>query len=182
MTCSLYRLPRDDNERQLWINAIPYYNQKTISADNFRVCRRHWPEDTEIVRVAGGSCRSTAHILIFPWNVEERDGINLLHQLTVSAKIKPIRERCVDCLEVCGAPVVQQTMGLMMLNKLLEKNNEFHSLQSLCIRRPYREVLKSSLFDYFIWSCRYFELWSEDWVNFFIHLHLFILKGEVAVQ
>ena len=58
-TCSLYRLPRDDNERQLWINAIPYYNQKTVSADNFRVCRRHWPEDTEMVRVAGGSSRPT---------------------------------------------------------------------------------------------------------------------------
>ena len=50
---SVYKFPRDEEERKKWKSAIPRVN---LEVTNFTaVCRHHWPDDCEFITVYGKS-------------------------------------------------------------------------------------------------------------------------------
>ena len=51
---SFHQLPINPEERQNWINAIPFYKDKTVSEKNFRICSKHWPADAPTKIGKGG--------------------------------------------------------------------------------------------------------------------------------
>ena len=56
-SCRVYRLPQDKIEKQIWINAIPSFQEGKVKVENFRVCERHWPENTPMIKVRSGMTR-----------------------------------------------------------------------------------------------------------------------------
>ena len=44
----VYRLPAVLEERQKWINALPYFNLSNCELSNFRVCLKHWETNCPI--------------------------------------------------------------------------------------------------------------------------------------
>lgn len=63
--CRVFRLPRDEVERQRWINMIPPRENFVINPANFFICERHWPVDTPMVKIPGGSTRPACPPSIF---------------------------------------------------------------------------------------------------------------------
>ena len=54
---TLYRLPREPEEREKWTEAIPNFTSSDASLLNFRICRNHWPDNTPLRKISGGSSR-----------------------------------------------------------------------------------------------------------------------------
>lgn len=54
---SVYRLPKDSAECQKWTDAIPSFAYTKSSKEYYRVCRKHWPDNTPMVKMPGGKCR-----------------------------------------------------------------------------------------------------------------------------
>jgi hypothetical protein len=48
---TVYRLPKDENERKKWLNNIPRDN--IPDTNNTVVCLKHWPTDFRKIRVNG---------------------------------------------------------------------------------------------------------------------------------
>ena len=61
----LFALPKNDVQRQKWINKIPSFSSISVSSQNFRICNRHWPADTPMVTIPGGSTRPVLPPSIF---------------------------------------------------------------------------------------------------------------------
>ena len=55
--CRVFRLPKDEIERQTWINAIPPRKDFVINASRFFICENHWPADTLMIKLLGGFTR-----------------------------------------------------------------------------------------------------------------------------
>ena len=55
--CRIFKLPKDEKERQKWINVIPPRTDYVINPTTFHICERHWPDDTPMVKVPGGHTR-----------------------------------------------------------------------------------------------------------------------------
>ena len=49
--CKVYRLPKNEAEKQDWVNKIPSFRPCL----NYRVCEKHWPKDAPMTKVTGGS-------------------------------------------------------------------------------------------------------------------------------
>ena len=65
LQCRVFRLPTNAHERQKWISVIPKPNQERPITENFRLCEKHWPDETSFVTVQGGSTRPTEPPSIF---------------------------------------------------------------------------------------------------------------------
>ena len=48
----IYRLPKSEEEKNLWLKAIPRTNIKDLK--NPVICRKHWPLNAEYIDVQGG--------------------------------------------------------------------------------------------------------------------------------
>lgn len=64
-SCRLFSMPKKDPDRQLWINAIPSFSKISLKDSNIRICSKHWPSDTAMVKVAGGYTRPQTPPSIF---------------------------------------------------------------------------------------------------------------------
>ena len=62
--CRVFRLPRDHNERQKWINVLPPREGFVIDADKFFICEKHW-SNPPMIKIAGGSTRPAIPPSIF---------------------------------------------------------------------------------------------------------------------
>lgn len=52
---SMYKFPNSEEEKSLWMKAIPRANLKDLKDP--RVCEKHWPSDAEYICVQGGHKR-----------------------------------------------------------------------------------------------------------------------------
>ena len=43
--CRVFKLPKNEHERQSWINALPPRKNFEIDPLKFLICERHWPKD-----------------------------------------------------------------------------------------------------------------------------------------
>ncbi len=59
--CKVYRLPKDEAEKQDWINKIPSFRPSL----NYRICEKHWPEDAKLITVTGGYFRPAVPPSVF---------------------------------------------------------------------------------------------------------------------
>ena len=59
-----YTFPKDDNEKTKWISAIPRNN--LIVTDHTVVCKLHWPENSEFIKLRGGNFRPKNPPSVFP--------------------------------------------------------------------------------------------------------------------
>ena len=51
--CTVYRLPALAEERQHWVEAIPYFDLSGANSSNFRICEKHWESNTPMVKHKG---------------------------------------------------------------------------------------------------------------------------------
>jgi hypothetical protein len=63
--CSVYRLPKSKEERQMWTDAIPSFAYSKCSIESYRVCRKHWPEGIKMLKLPGGNTRPAEPPSIF---------------------------------------------------------------------------------------------------------------------
>lgn len=63
--CRVFKLPKDEVERQKWIAVLPPRENFVVDAAKFYICERHWPSDNEMVKIPGGSTRPTQPPSIF---------------------------------------------------------------------------------------------------------------------
>ena len=54
--CRLFRLPQlpDEENKKIWIAALPPQKDFVIHPKKFLICERHWPEDTPMKTCPGG--------------------------------------------------------------------------------------------------------------------------------
>ena len=55
--CRVFRLPRDELEKQKWLSVLPPCAGFVVDPTKFFICQKHWPSDTEIVKIPGGHTR-----------------------------------------------------------------------------------------------------------------------------
>ena len=63
--CRVFRLPKDTNEQQKWLNVLPPRDGFVIDPSKFFICEKHWPTDTQMVTIPGGSTRPVSPPSIF---------------------------------------------------------------------------------------------------------------------
>ena len=63
--CTVYKLPANPQNQQQWGNVIPKEKGSKISIKYFRVCEKHWLNDTQMVKVQGGKSRPSVPPSIF---------------------------------------------------------------------------------------------------------------------
>ena len=49
----------------MWLDVIPKANQERAIGSSFRVCQKHWPDDSSFVRVQGGGTKPTVPPSVF---------------------------------------------------------------------------------------------------------------------
>ena len=54
--CRVFRLPRDELEKQKWLSVLPPRAGFVVDPTKF-ICQKHWPSDTEMVKIPGGHTR-----------------------------------------------------------------------------------------------------------------------------
>ena len=55
--CRVFRLPRDELEKQKWLSVLPPRAGFVVDPTKFFICQKHWPSDTEMVKIPGGHTR-----------------------------------------------------------------------------------------------------------------------------
>ena len=69
--CRVFRLPKDVHERQKWLDldldlsVLPPREDFVLDPSNFFVCEKHWPADTQMEKIPGGSTRPAIPPSIF---------------------------------------------------------------------------------------------------------------------
>ena len=61
----VFKLPKDTAEREKWIAAIPLFHESNSTLDNYRVCRKHWPENIVMVKQSGRGSRPVVPPSVF---------------------------------------------------------------------------------------------------------------------
>ena len=65
--CQVFRLPKDELEKQTCLNTLPPRENFSIDTSKFFICEKHWPQDTQMIKVPGWSRpTSSASILNIP--------------------------------------------------------------------------------------------------------------------
>ena len=52
--CRVFRLPKDEVERQRWIDVLPPRKNFVINPSTFFICEKHWPKNASMVTLPGG--------------------------------------------------------------------------------------------------------------------------------
>ena len=55
--CRVFRLPKDQCERQKWLDVLPPRENFVINPRTFFICEKHWEADPPLVKLPGGSTR-----------------------------------------------------------------------------------------------------------------------------
>lgn len=63
--CRVFRLPKDEAERQKWLDVLPPRDNFIIEPSKFFICERHWPENTQMINLPGGHTRPACAPSIF---------------------------------------------------------------------------------------------------------------------
>ena len=63
--CRVFKLPRDEAERQTWTNVIPSRSNYEIDPKTFIICERHWNAGYPTVKIPGGSTRPSIPPSVF---------------------------------------------------------------------------------------------------------------------
>ena len=63
--CRVFQLPKDESERQKWIAVLPPREDYVLDPSKFYICEKHWPSDTSMVKIPGGSTRPVSPPSIF---------------------------------------------------------------------------------------------------------------------
>ena len=63
--CQVFRLPRNQEEREKWLMRIPSYQSGKVKLENFRVCEKHWPETTPMIAAQADKLRPATPPSIF---------------------------------------------------------------------------------------------------------------------
>jgi hypothetical protein len=63
--CRVFKLPKEDSEKQKWLNVLPPRQDFVIDSGKFFICERHWPSNSPHVKVPGGFSRPAIPPSIF---------------------------------------------------------------------------------------------------------------------
>lgn len=55
--CRVFRLPKDQCERQKWLDRLPPRENFVVDPDKFFICEKHWGADPPMIKLPGGSTR-----------------------------------------------------------------------------------------------------------------------------
>lgn len=55
--CRVFKLPKDELEKQKWLNVLPPRENFVIDPSKFFICERHWPTETQMITIPGGHTR-----------------------------------------------------------------------------------------------------------------------------
>ena len=55
--CRVFRLPKQTPERQEWLDGLPQRKDFVLDPSKFFICEKHWPSDTPMMKIPGGSTR-----------------------------------------------------------------------------------------------------------------------------
>ena len=58
--CRVFRLPIEEGEQQKWLAMLP-----PPDPANYHICEKHWPSDTPMMKITGGSTRPVLPSNIF---------------------------------------------------------------------------------------------------------------------
>ena len=64
--CRMYKLPRQEDDQQKWMNALPPWEGFVIKPKTLYICERHWPPGTPMKTTPGGFTRPEVPPSIFP--------------------------------------------------------------------------------------------------------------------
>lgn len=63
--CRVFKLPKDQKNQQKWIDSLPPRKNFVIKPSSFYICEKHWPSDTPMKKLPGGSSRPISPPSIF---------------------------------------------------------------------------------------------------------------------
>ncbi|KAF2351392.1 Zinc finger C2CH-type [Trinorchestia longiramus] len=63
--CRVYCLPKEQSERQKWLDVIPPRKNFVVDPDKFFICEIHWGADPPLIKLHGGSMRFEIRPSIF---------------------------------------------------------------------------------------------------------------------
>ena len=63
--CRVFRLPKEESEKQKWLNVLPHRQDFVIDTTKFFICERHWPSNSPHVKLPGGFTRPAIPPSIF---------------------------------------------------------------------------------------------------------------------
>ena len=61
----VFRLPKNENERKSWLDALPPRKDFVINPSRFFICEKHWPDDVEMKILPGGASKPVCAPSIF---------------------------------------------------------------------------------------------------------------------
>lgn len=63
--CRVFRLPKDQLERQKWLDVLPPRENFTIDPEKFFICEKHWDPNPPLIKLPGASTRPAIPPSIF---------------------------------------------------------------------------------------------------------------------
>ena len=63
--CRVFRLPKDQSERQKWLDVLPPRENFDVDPDKFFICEKHWDSDPPLIKLPGGSTRPSIPPSVF---------------------------------------------------------------------------------------------------------------------
>ena len=64
-SCRVFRLPKDQLERQLWLDVLPPRENFVVNPDKFFICEKNWGADLLFIKLPVGFTRSTIPPSVF---------------------------------------------------------------------------------------------------------------------
>lgn len=120
---SVYSFPRVEEERNKWKKVIPRSN--LVITDHTRVCRLHWPENADFVKVRGGMLRPKNPPSLFP-------------NIPKSCLPQPSPKERTTTKSLTSVRNVQEDELEKFMNE--DKLNNYSQLSDLC-KASYKELL-----------------------------------------
>ncbi|GFR79412.1 coiled-coil domain-containing protein 108 [Elysia marginata] len=63
--CRVFRLPKNVHDQQKWLNVLPPREGFVIDPSQFFICEKHWPAETQMIKIPGASTRPVSPPSIF---------------------------------------------------------------------------------------------------------------------
>ena len=57
--CRVFKLPKDESDKQIWLNAIPPREGFVIDPAKYIICEKHWNPGYRVSKIPGGSTHPT---------------------------------------------------------------------------------------------------------------------------
>ena len=70
--CCVFRLPKEESERQKWIDKLPPRENFVINPAKFFIYERHWEANPPVIKLPGGSTRPSIPPSVFMCQCQAR--------------------------------------------------------------------------------------------------------------